>query len=130
VDGFRGAALWLPPGTSPDEASLVRVVEDTVAGVLQDAMFALFAQMEAYHPHAPHWHLPLIGVDPVRQGRGYGSALLRHALEGCDRHQALAYLEATSPRNVALYARHGFEVLGTIQVGTSPPIAPMVRTPR
>jgi GNAT superfamily N-acetyltransferase len=130
VDGFRGAALWLPPGTSPDEASLVRVVEDTVAGALQDAMFALFAQMEAYHPHDPHWHLPLIGVDPVSQGRGYGSALLRHVLEGCDRQQVFAYLEATSPRNVALYARHGFEVLGTIQVGTSPPISPMVRTPR
>jgi GNAT superfamily N-acetyltransferase len=131
VDGFRGAALWLPPGTSPDEASLVRVVEDTVAGALQDALFSLFEQMEAYYPHAPHWHLPLIGVDPVSQGRGYGSALLSHVLEGCDRQQVLAYLvEATSPRNVALYARHGFEVLGTIQVGTSPPISPMVRTPR
>ena len=130
VDGFCGVALWLPPGTSPDEASLVRVVEDTVAGALQDALFSLFAQMEAYHPHAPHWHLPLIGVDPVTQGQGYGSALLRHVLEECDRHQVLAYLEATSPRNVALYERHGFEVLGTIQVGTSPPICPMVRTPR
>jgi ribosomal protein S18 acetylase RimI-like enzyme len=123
-------ALWLPPGTSPDEASLVRVIEDTVAEDLQGAMFSIIEQMDAYHPHAPHWHLPLIGVDPVSQGRGYGSALLRHVVEGCDRQQILAYLEATSPRNMRLYARHGFEVLGTIQVGTSPPLYPMVRTPR
>jgi GNAT superfamily N-acetyltransferase len=130
VEGFCGAALWLPSGTLPDEASLAGVIADTVAEELQEAMFSMFAQMEDYHPDAPHWHLPLIGVDPVSQGRGYGSALLRHALEGCDRQQVVAYLEATSPRNVPLYARHGFEVLGTIQVGTSPPIYPMVRTPR
>jgi GNAT superfamily N-acetyltransferase len=130
VEGFSGVALWLPPGTSPDEASLLRVIKDTVAEDLQDAMFSMFDQMEAYHPHAPHWHLPLIGVDPVSQGRGYGSALLRHVLAGCDREQVVAYLEATSSRNVPLYARHGFEVLGTIQVGTSPPISPMVRMPR
>jgi GNAT superfamily N-acetyltransferase len=130
VEGFCGVALWLPSGTLPDETSLVRVIEDTVAEELQAAMFSMFEQMEAYHPHEPHWHLPLIGVDPVRQGRGYGSALLSRVLEGCDRQQVLAYLEATSPRNVPLYARHGFEVLGTIQVGTSPPIYPMLRTPR
>jgi len=29
----------------------------------------------------PHWYLPLIGVDATKQGRGYDSALLRHALE-------------------------------------------------
>jgi hypothetical protein len=39
-------------------------------------------------------------------------------LDECDRKQVLAYLEATSPRDVALYERHGFEVLSTIQVGT------------
>ncbi len=108
----------------------MRVIKDTVAEELKDAMFSMFEQMEAYHPHEQHWHLPLIGVDPMSQGRGYGSALLSRVLEGCDHQQVLAYLEATSPRNVPLYARHGFEVLGTLQVGTSPPIYPMLRKPR
>ena len=116
VEGFSGVALWLPPGTPPDEASLVSVIEDTVADELKDAMFSMFEQMDAYHPHEQHWHLPLIGVDPVSQSRGYGSALLTRALDECDRQQVLAYLEATSPRNVPLYERYGFEVLGTIQV--------------
>jgi GNAT superfamily N-acetyltransferase len=130
VEGFSGVALWLPPGISPDEASLMRAIADTVADELKDAMFSMFEQMDAYHPHEPHWHLPLIGVDPVSQGRGYGSALLSRVLDECDRQRRLAYLEATSPRNVSLYERHGFAVLGTIQVGTSPPIFPMVRKPR
>jgi ribosomal protein S18 acetylase RimI-like enzyme len=129
VAGFSGVALWLPPGTSPDEESLVRVIRETVTHELQDAMFSMFEQMDAYHPHEQHWHLPLIGVDPASQGRGYGSALLSHALDECDRQQILAYLEATSPRNVLLYERHGFEVLGTIQVGASPPVFPMLRKP-
>jgi len=30
---------------------------------------------------------------------------------------------------VSLYPRHGFEVIGTIQVGDAPPIFPMVRQP-
>ena len=67
-------ALWLPSATLPDEASLVRVIEDTVAEELQDAMFSMFEQMNAYHRHEPHWHLPLIGVDPVSQGWGLGTS--------------------------------------------------------
>jgi GNAT superfamily N-acetyltransferase len=42
-------------------------------------------QTDDFHPKGPHWYLPLIGVDATKQGRGYGSALLRHALERCDR---------------------------------------------
>jgi ribosomal protein S18 acetylase RimI-like enzyme len=69
----------------------------------------------------------MIGVDPAYQGRGYGAALLRHALQTCDRDGLPAYLEATSPRSAALYQRHGFEVIGVIQVADSPPIFPMLR---
>jgi ribosomal protein S18 acetylase RimI-like enzyme len=129
-EGFSGAALWLPPGVTPDEESLVKVIGETVADERRDAMFSMFEQMGAYHPAEPHWHLPLIGVGPASQGRGVGSALLRHALNLCDRQRMPAYLEATSPRNIALYERHGFEALGTIRVADSPPVIPMLRKPR
>jgi ribosomal protein S18 acetylase RimI-like enzyme len=86
--------------------------------------------MGRYHPREPHWYLPLIGVDPACQGGGCGAALMRHALSRCDRDRAPAYLESTNPRNITLYERHGFERLGTVQVGTSPPIVPMLRRAR
>jgi GNAT superfamily N-acetyltransferase len=73
------------------------------------------------------WHFY---VDPGHQGRGHGSALLQHALRRCDRGQAPASLESTDPANIPLYERHGFRVLVTIQVGSSPPIFPMLRAPR
>jgi GNAT superfamily N-acetyltransferase len=83
-----------------------------------------------FHPTEPHWYLPFIGVDVTKQGRGYGSALLRHALERCDRIGLPAYLDATSPLNKPLHERHGFEELGVIQASSSPPMWPMQRKPR
>jgi hypothetical protein len=55
---------------------------------------------------------------------------LRHVLSACDQQKVLAYLEATSARNILLYKRHGFEALGSIQVADAPPVVPMVREPR
>lgn len=55
---------------------------------------------------------------------------MKHTLDACDRDHAPAYLESSNPKNIPLYERHEFELLGTIQVGTSPPIFPMLRKPR
>jgi ribosomal protein S18 acetylase RimI-like enzyme len=129
-EGFSGVALWLPPGVAPDEASLVRVIQDTVAAARRDAMLSMFEQMNAFHPPEAHWHLPLIGVDPAHQRRGIGAALLRQVLNACDSQNLLAYLEATSALNVPLYERHGFEALASIQVADAPPVVPMLRKPR
>ena len=128
--GYTGAALWLRPGAHPDEDALGMLVERTVAEERQTAMFAVFEQMANYHPAEPHWYLPLLGVDPSCQRRGYGSALLQHALAACDRDGTPAYLESTNPENISLYKRHGFETLTTIQIADSPPIVPMLRQPR
>lgn len=130
VAEFSGGALWLPPGVQPDEKALVGLMERSIDPKRLQVVFTMLEKMEGYHPTEPHWYLPLIGVEPTKQGRGYGSALLRHALEHIDRERRIAYLESTNPANVPLYQRHGFEVVGTIQVGDSPPLYPMIRRPR
>jgi GNAT superfamily N-acetyltransferase len=128
--GFTGAALWLPPGTEPDEEALIGHIERTASATLRPQLFAVVEEMGSYHPKGAHWYLPLIGVEPSQQGRGVGSVLLRHALEAADRDRLPAYLESSNPRNVPLYERHGFALLGTIQHGSSPPVFPMLRQPR
>lgn len=125
-----GAALWLPPGVHPDEDKMAEIMRATVAPARHDEVFSTFEQMAKYHPAEPHWYLPLIGVDPVHQGKGHGEALMAHALARCDRDGMRAYLESSNPRNMSLYLRHGFVALGTIQAGSSPPIVPMLRLPR
>jgi ribosomal protein S18 acetylase RimI-like enzyme len=86
--------------------------------------------MASHHPKEPHWYLPLIGIDPACQGKGFGSALLKHATDICDHDGMLAYLESSNLANVPLYERHGFEAIGRIQVGGSPVLTPMLRRPR
>lgn len=129
-DDFGGAALWLPPGVEPDIEALGRLIRKNADPAIMSDVDAIFEAMEQYHPQIPHWYLPLIGADPARQGQGIGSALMRHALARCDREGVAAYLESSNPRNVPLYQRHGFDVLGTIQVGSSPVLTPMLRPPQ
>ena len=130
VDGGFGAAMWLPPGVQPDADTMTAMSEQYIPEDRFDDMMQVFTQMEKHHPADDCWYLPLIGVDPSCQSRGYGSALLRYALPQCDRDGVAAYLESSNPRNISLYERHGFERLGLIQAGTSPTMVPMLRRPR
>lgn len=130
VDGNMAAAMWLPPGVHPDGERMAALVEQYTPPDRLDDMNRVFEQMGTYHPEEPCWYLPLIGVDPAQQGKGCGSALLRYALERCDREGVVAYLESSNPRNIPLYERHGFEIMGSIQSGSSPTVVPMLRRPR
>lgn len=130
VEDFWGAALWLPPGVHPDEEALFTLLQEAIPERNQAEVFALLEQMDRKHPVEPHWYLPMIGVAPAKQGNGYGTALLERGLERCDREDKPAYLESSSPKNIPLYERHGFESCGVIQTGSSPPLFPMLRRPR
>ena len=125
---FAAASLWLKPGGKSD--AIDALIGETVAPERQAVAAQVGEQMDRFHPEAPHWYLSMIGVDPARQGRGLGSALLRHTLALCDAEGAPAYLESSNPRNVPLYERHGFEVLGQIQPGDFPGLTPMLRRAR
>lgn len=130
VVGYAAAALWLPPNIHPDEDKLISLAQRTVSEHIQKDFLLVFERMGRYHPSEPHWFLPFLGVDPLQQGKGFGSALLQHTLIQCDRDSKLAYLESSNPKNNPLYQRHGFEILGTIQVGPSPTIFAMLRRPK
>lgn len=125
-----GAALWIAPGSAPDDEVIMAVVEASVPASRHDDVFAVFEAMGQAHPSEPHWYLPVMGVVPERQGQGLGTALMRPVLDRCDATGTMAYLEATTERSRALYARLGFEQMETIRVADCPPIHPMVRRPR
>lgn len=129
TEGYEGAALWLPPGVHPDEERMGELLGLVRGDHLDDLM--RFAELQSdLHPTSEHWYLPLIGVRPDKQGLGAGSALLSHALEICDERGLPAYLEATTEGSRRLYQRHGFEVVGEIQYGSSPLMWPMWREAR
>lgn len=127
---FAGTALWLPPGVGSDDGSLKKLFEENTGGDIKDDMAVIFEKMEKFHPTEPHWYLPMIGVDPAHQGSGTGSALMAASLKAVDLDKAIAYLESSNPRNIPLYERYGFEVVGEIQSGSSPVLRPMLRKAR
>jgi len=124
-----GVACWLPPDVHPDQETMAGLLADLPEERLAE-MAGVFQGMAAYHPDGPVWYLPLTAVEPARQGQGIGSQLLKQATRRFDDDGALAYLESSNPRNVSLYERHGFEVMGRIQCGSSPEVTPMLREPR
>lgn len=130
VEDFAGAALWLPPGVRPDQDKLATLLQDTLSEERREQAWTVGEQLDSYLPDEPFWHLPVLGVEPTEQHKGYGTALLKHMLAICDREDAVAYLESSNPENVSLYARLGFAMLGMVQVDTMPPIIPMLREPQ
>lgn len=129
IERCSAVALWLAPGTDSDGEAMQQLMFDGSDPQIRTDLNGVFEQMDAFHPSFEHWYLPLVGVDPIAQGRGLGTALMQHVLADLDRAGLTAYLEATSPRNRALYEHHGFEEIGVIQHGESPPMWPMVRQP-
>jgi GNAT superfamily N-acetyltransferase len=130
IGNYFGAALWLPPNVQPDVDAMIALLQDSGSDEAREDGLKVFEKMSRFHPTEPHWYLPLLGVDPFHHGKGLGSALMGHAISVCDQDNKLAYLESSNPKSVPFYKRHGFKLLGTIQVNTSPPIFPMLRMPR
>lgn len=126
---FTAASLWLRPGGKPDGDAIDALIGETVSAERQAVAAKVGELMDTFHPEEPHWYLSMLGVDPARQGRGLGSALLRHTLTLCDAEGLPAYLESSNPKNISLYERHGFEVLGQIQPHDFPGLTPMLRRP-
>ena len=78
------------------------------------------ATFAAARPDEPHWYLDDIVVADAAQGRGVGSALLRHGLARVDGSGSPAYLEATSDDSRRLYERFGFVAGVRLEVPGSP----------
>ncbi|HKP68526.1 MAG TPA: N-acetyltransferase [Pyrinomonadaceae bacterium] len=127
TENYSGAALWLPPGVEPDGEELASLVRESMPQERHAEAFELFEKMGEAHPIEPSWYLPMIAVDTFRQNLGIGSRLMELALERCDRDGLPAYLESSNPRNISLYRRFGFEVVGEIRSGDSPVMTPMLR---
>jgi ribosomal protein S18 acetylase RimI-like enzyme len=128
------AAMWAPPGKWG-----LPVSEMAIESIPQGAAFRssvlralrLQLQIESLHPRKPrHWYLGYLGARQTHQGQGLGSQLLREVLTTVDAEGLPAYLESSNERNLTLYERHGFKVVGELQaLGRGPTIWRMWRDP-
>lgn len=129
-----GAAIWARPRRWRVPLTRTLRVARPMAGVFGTRLpLAIWTQLrfERRHPAAPsHWYLHYIGVEPRRQGRGLGGALMAPVLEQCDREGHPAHLEASTERNRMLYERNGFALTETFDLPVGgPPLRGMWREP-
>ncbi len=119
-----GAALWLPPGIELRISPSLAVLWDAWRRFGFRSIFRYFkfiSTLAKHHPKDRHYYLFAIGVRSGSRGCGVGSALLRNVLQKCDEENVGAYLENSSPRNMTLYQRHGFEIRGEIALARNGP---------
>ncbi|WP_329137918.1 GNAT family N-acetyltransferase [Streptomyces sp. NBC_00670] len=137
VEDGTGCALWLSvPAAEPADAAdaagdeAVRLREQ--ADPDNERVELIARLMAEVHPAGrAHAYLWMVGVTPGHQGRGLGTALIRRALDRCDREGLPAYLEASSLRSIGLYERLGFAATGrTLDLPDGPRMWPMWREPR
>ena len=124
-----GASVWIPsmrmgPSRWWEELRSLPVILAATGLARLDRMSAMRAAMEKHHPaERPHLYLWLLGVRPEAQGAGVGSRLLRAGLDRADAQGLPVFLETATTRNVALYRRHGFEVLAEYRARADAPLS-------
>jgi ribosomal protein S18 acetylase RimI-like enzyme len=130
----RGAALWVPPDTSLAE------INRSAARALLAAPLRLRRSYRRFREYAvwnsdvqararpgPSLFLSGLGVDPEHRRQGIAGALLE---AGVGReHDAPALLLTNTERNLALYRRHGFEVVLDAPMPHGLPCWAMLRHP-
>jgi ribosomal protein S18 acetylase RimI-like enzyme len=130
------AALWAAPGawTMPLSQIILEAAPNGLA-FRRNLLRALRTQLQIERLHAgqsrPHWYLGYLGTRSDRQGQGLGTQMLREVLDGLDADGVPAYLESSNERNLPLYERNGFRVIGELQaLGYGPTIWRMWREPQ
>jgi ribosomal protein S18 acetylase RimI-like enzyme len=111
---LAGATLIIAPGRYP-LSWLDEIRQSSGCATTGPTAIARFLKLTAYmrrlHIPEPHFYLFAIGVEPARQGRGVGKALLADLHVRADAAGAPCYLETEKPINVRLYESVGYRIL-------------------
>lgn len=132
----QGVALWLGPDEPKDVPILpMLLVAPTIFGYSHIYRSIMGANaVEAKHPKYKHYYLAYVGVSPLCQGQGIGSALIKPVLQKADEEGIPCYLETGSPDNLHFYQKYGFKLTkqitvlaaSEVQVGTAPVGSPLI----
>ncbi|HYK63626.1 MAG TPA: GNAT family N-acetyltransferase [Patescibacteria group bacterium] len=113
-----GVALWLPPNAKWTRENMQAAGMHETPMLIGDDAYQRYREVVTREWQArerdmkgPCWYLFLIGVEPSRQRRGVGAAMIRPMLERADKGKQACYLETENQRNVAFYEKQGFDTI-------------------
>jgi GNAT superfamily N-acetyltransferase len=123
VDGLEGeligTAFWIRlPDPDVTSQRLEAAGFGAASAVLGEAAWGRFLAVNRYMDEIqarvappPCLYLVQLGVNPDRQGRGFGGLLLRRFLAAAEDAGLAAYLGTSEPNNLGFYRRHGLAVV-------------------
>jgi len=122
TDDVSAVAIWLTPATSHDAFAPHAEAFQEISGS-RAALAAEYGQATAiFRPRTPLWLLALAGVDPDRQRRGLGHAVIEPGLAVADAEHSPAFLETQDPANIGFYESLGFTVTAELELPHHGPI--------
>jgi ribosomal protein S18 acetylase RimI-like enzyme len=130
TNGYESVTLWRPPNGWHVHLKDYILNAPELLGIFRADVLNVMATMdrvEKVHPRTPHWYLQTIGTDPGKQGKGFGSLIMRHQLAIADAARIPCYLESSKDTNLPIYRSFGFEVTGEIKIPNGPTLWPMWR---
>ncbi len=116
---MEGVAMWLPSDrrrrTPWSEIRSGRFLLLFISGrkvIARQKAFGEYAEtVRKRRAPISHLYLQMLGVDPVHQGKGYSSLLLRAMFARIDKECLPCFLETQAEKNVGLYEHLGFRVV-------------------
>lgn len=134
ADG-AGVAIWLsatdlPLFSSSQARKAFWLFRRELGKDVASRLVQFYMASERWHPEFDYDYLFLLGVEPVRQGQGVGSAMLANHFRDSDRKGRCTMLETSDPANLLFYKRLGYEVIRqyVIAIG-APPTWVVARNP-
>lgn len=121
-----GVAVWIPPYVAMMQEDMAEsggaeVFDKMTPDVRKrwtDFAAELSRLMKKYIQQ-PFWSLAPIVVLPERQGEGIASLLIRKQLEKIDAQKLPCVLATQDEKNVVIYQRYGFKVVGEDKIPAS-----------
>lgn len=115
---LEGVALWMPPNAKWSRENIEASGMHQMPNLIGNDSYQRYREVVGLEWKARErdmtgacWYLFLLGVEPNRQRRGLGGALMRPVLERADVEDRECYLETENERNVAFYVKQGFDVI-------------------
>ena len=119
-----GVAAWLPPDKL--DMPVWGMMRSGVLTLLPVLGIRSIKRMLYFDKHSlaahkrntpfPHLILQPLGVDPLVQGKGHASLLLRTQFERLDKDGLSCYVDTQTEKNVSMYEHYGFKVAEKFQI--------------
>jgi GNAT superfamily N-acetyltransferase len=132
TSGYDGAVAELPPGawempnsfTGREALRWMRAFGRRLPRAIE-----VQRAMQERHLREPHFYVRTVGVRTALQGQGVGSLLLQSTLQRADSAGLPAYIEASTKRTAALYARLGVVHVDVLVLPNGGPPVWLMRRP-